>query len=36
MLFAGAEQAAVDEVFSSLKMPQKQREAFCETLAKKI
>ncbi|MDR2431911.1 MAG: hypothetical protein LBD99_06665 [Candidatus Margulisbacteria bacterium] len=36
ILFAGAEQTAVDEVFDSLKMPQKQREAFCETLAKKI
>jgi hypothetical protein len=36
MLFAGAEQTAVDEVFDSLKMPQKQREAFCEALARKI
>ncbi|MDR1453840.1 MAG: hypothetical protein LBJ25_07715 [Candidatus Margulisbacteria bacterium] len=27
---------AVEEVFNSLKMPQKQREAFCAALAKKI
>ncbi|MDR2428921.1 MAG: hypothetical protein LBD62_03850, partial [Candidatus Margulisbacteria bacterium] len=36
LLFSGAEQAAVEEVFDSLKMPQKQREAFCAALAKKI
>ena len=36
MLFAGAQLAKVEEVFNSLKMPQKQRELFCEALDKKI
>ena len=36
MLFAGAQREKVDEVFNSLKMPHKQRELFCEALAKKL
>ena len=36
LLFSGAEPAAVEDIFSSLKMPQKQREAFCTALAKKM
>ncbi|MDR1997664.1 MAG: hypothetical protein LBQ83_05015 [Candidatus Margulisbacteria bacterium] len=36
LLFDGAEQDAVEEVFSSLHLPQRQRELFCEALARKI
>jgi hypothetical protein len=36
LIFSSTEQTAAEEIFDSLKMPQKQREAFCAALDKKI
>ena len=35
LFFAGAKQTSVDEIFNALEMSRKQREQFCEALAKK-